>query len=169
MRYSADGGHREYIERIGFYQQPRTFPPAFRLRDCPDIFPSEFTCEVTGKTGLTFFEALASEREEALAIHRVFPPPLKTPILKSVQFGRCPVDVKRCSTLMVFFFPVVEGRLDDLVDRVWDRFAHRFYPNESESCPRPFAHLNANSLRRGVRDATRRRGQVLLQRPIRAS
>lgn len=98
----ADDGDREYIERIGFYQQPRTF------RDIPLcatalMIPPEFTCEVTGKTGLTFFQALASEREEALAIHRVFPPPLKTPILKSVQFGRCPVNVKRCSdALMVF-------------------------------------------------------------------
>lgn len=70
-----------------------------------------FQCELTGKINLTYFEALKSERHEAIALHKIFPEQLKEPVLRSVQFH-------------------VTGRLDHLVDRVYDRFKDRFFPAE---------------------------------------
>lgn len=43
---------------------------------------------------------------------------------------------------------VVEGRLDDLVDRVHDRFANRFYPNESTSIRMPLRQKTLTPLPR---------------------
>jgi hypothetical protein len=46
----------------------------------------QFQCEVTGKSGLNYFEALDSEQQEARTMHSRFPEPLKSPILKAVQW-----------------------------------------------------------------------------------
>lgn len=46
----------------------------------------QFQCEVTGKSGLDYFQALASERTEAETLHSRFSEPLKPAILKAVQF-----------------------------------------------------------------------------------
>ncbi|KAK5108791.1 hypothetical protein LTR62_007851 [Meristemomyces frigidus] len=72
----------------------------------------KFIDAVNGKSGLTFFEALESENRSAKAIDDIFPPPLKDPILRKVQF----------STI---------SRMDDLVGAVFDEFKKDFFPGES--------------------------------------
>ncbi|KAK4561720.1 hypothetical protein LTR86_004399 [Recurvomyces mirabilis] len=72
----------------------------------------KFIDAVNGKSGLTFFEALESENRSAKAIEDIFPPPLKDPILRKVQF----------STI---------SRMDDLVSAVFDEFKKDFFPGEN--------------------------------------
>lgn len=45
-----------------------------------------FQCELTGKSGLDYFQALDSERSEAQTLHSRFPSRLKAPILAAVQW-----------------------------------------------------------------------------------
>ncbi|KAJ3788947.1 chromatin remodeling complex protein [Lentinula aff. detonsa] len=71
----------------------------------------QFQCEVTGKSGLDYFQALASERSEAETLHSRFSEPLKPAILKAVQFQ-------------------VVGRLDHLVESVYERFKDRYFKGE---------------------------------------
>lgn len=54
----------------------------------------QFQCEVTGKSGLNYFEALDSEELEARTMHSRFPEPLKAPILKAVQWRACPLPME---------------------------------------------------------------------------
>jgi ATP-utilising chromatin assembly and remodelling N-terminal len=46
----------------------------------------QFQCEVTGKSGLDYFQALDSERQEAKTLHTRFSEPLKPAVLKAVQW-----------------------------------------------------------------------------------
>jgi len=46
----------------------------------------QFQCEVTGRSGLDYFQALESEQQEARELHQRFPEPLKYMVLKSVQW-----------------------------------------------------------------------------------
>lgn len=46
----------------------------------------QFQCEVTGKSGLDYFQAVESERQEARTLHTRFPEPLKSRVLKAVQW-----------------------------------------------------------------------------------
>ena len=46
----------------------------------------QFQCEVTGKSGLDYFQALESERHEARTMHSRFPDQLKAAVLKAVQW-----------------------------------------------------------------------------------
>ncbi|KAL4243588.1 WAC domain-containing protein [Abortiporus biennis] len=71
----------------------------------------QFQCEVTGKSGLDYFQALESEQQEARTMHSRFPEPLKAAVLKAVQWQ-------------------VIGRLDHLVEAIYDRFKDRYYPDE---------------------------------------
>lgn len=71
-----------------------------------------FQDELTGKLNLTFFQAVQSEREEAQKLHQRFPEALKRPILRAVQF-------------------VITGRLDNLIDVVFERFKDRYFTNEA--------------------------------------
>lgn len=86
--------YESYASRISFYNQP--------------IFQDE----LTAKSGLTFFQAVQSEREEAIKLHKRFPEALKSPVLKAVQF-------------------IITGRLDNLVDLVFDRFKDRYFSGEA--------------------------------------
>ncbi|KAJ5256994.1 DDT domain superfamily [Penicillium angulare] len=70
-----------------------------------------FICEITGHSGLNFFEALRSEMEESREVNNTFPEALKEPILRRIQF----------STV---------SRVDNLVDEVFEEFKHDFYPGE---------------------------------------
>ena len=45
-----------------------------------------FSCELTGKSGLDFFDALESERRESMRTQNAFPNPLKSRVLQSCQF-----------------------------------------------------------------------------------
>ncbi|KAF8844084.1 hypothetical protein BDN67DRAFT_944466 [Paxillus ammoniavirescens] len=71
----------------------------------------QFQCEVTGKSGLDYFQALESEQQEAQTMHSRFPEPLKAAVLKAVQWQ-------------------VVGRLDHLVEAVFDRFKDRYFADE---------------------------------------
>ncbi|KAK0233457.1 chromatin remodeling complex protein [Armillaria fumosa] len=71
----------------------------------------QFQCEVTGKSGLDYFQALESERQEARTLHARFSAPLKPAILKAVQWQ-------------------VVGRLDHLVEAVYERFKDRYFKGE---------------------------------------
>ncbi|KAL2222021.1 chromatin remodeling complex WSTF-ISWI, large subunit [Thermoascus aurantiacus ATCC 26904] len=85
--------YEPYLQRMDFYKQRR------------------FTCEITGHSGLTFFEALDSEMDESREVQNTFPDALKEPILRRIQF----------STV---------SRIDNLVDEVYEDFKQDFYPGE---------------------------------------
>ncbi|UKZ96725.1 uncharacterized protein TrAFT101_011502 [Trichoderma asperellum] len=85
--------YEEYLNRMDFYKQRR------------------FNDEITGHSGLTFFEALTSERAGGQEVEAAFPEALKGPILRKVQFQTI-------------------SRLDNLVDMVYDEFKADFYPGE---------------------------------------
>ncbi|TKA81299.1 hypothetical protein B0A55_02865 [Friedmanniomyces simplex] len=72
----------------------------------------KFVDAVNGKSGLTFWEALDSEAKSSDAIENIFPAVLKDPILRKVQF----------STI---------GRIDELVNAVYDEFKKDFFPGEN--------------------------------------
>ncbi|ESK98367.1 ddt domain protein [Moniliophthora roreri MCA 2997] len=86
-------GYEAYAARMSFY----------RLK--------QFQCEVTGKSGLDYFQALESERQEARTLHARFPEPLKPVILKAVQWQ-------------------VMSRLDHLVEAVYERYKDRYFKGE---------------------------------------
>ena len=50
----------------------------------------QFQCEVTGKSGLDYFQALESEQQEARTLHARFPEQLKGPVLRAVQWRASP-------------------------------------------------------------------------------
>ncbi|KAL5361147.1 chromatin remodeling complex WSTF-ISWI, large subunit [Aspergillus floccosus] len=85
--------YEPYLQRMDFYKQRR------------------FICEITGHSGLTFFEALKSELEESREVNNSFPEALKEPILRRIQF----------STV---------SRVDNLVDEIYEEFKQDFYPGE---------------------------------------
>ncbi|KAI0307853.1 ATP-utilizing chromatin assembly and remodelling N-terminal-domain-containing protein [Multifurca ochricompacta] len=71
----------------------------------------QFQCEVTGRSGLDYFQALESEQLEARTMHSRFPEQLKPAILKAVQWQ-------------------VMGRLDHLVEAVYERYKDRYFHDE---------------------------------------
>lgn len=87
----------------------------------------QFQCEVTGKSGLDYFQALDSERQEARTLHARFSEPLKEPILKAVQY-RASFIVTQFPLLMIIL--EVMGRLDHLVEAVYERFKDRYFKGE---------------------------------------
>lgn len=74
----------------------------------------KFICEISGHSGLSFFDALKSETAGAREVEGTFPEPLKSPVLRKVQF----------STI---------SRIDNLVDKLYDDFKSDFYPGEHVS------------------------------------
>ncbi|KAJ7666415.1 ATP-utilizing chromatin assembly and remodelling N-terminal-domain-containing protein [Mycena rosella] len=85
--------YETYAARMSFYRQ------------------KQFQCEVTGKSGLDYFQAVHSEKQEARTLHSRFSEPLKAAVLKSVQWQ-------------------VMGRLDHLVEAVYERFKDRYFKDE---------------------------------------
>ncbi|XXG96468.1 glycosyl transferase [Hypoxylon texense] len=79
---------------MDFYNQPR------------------FICQITGHSGLTFFDALKSELAGAQEVDQAFPEPLKGPILRRIQCRIVP-------------------RIDNLVDMVYNDFKDDYYPGET--------------------------------------
>ncbi|KAF2836713.1 hypothetical protein M501DRAFT_1007053 [Patellaria atrata CBS 101060] len=71
----------------------------------------KFTCDVTGHTNLSFFDALTSEKLGSKAVDTIFPDSLREPVLRKVQF----------STI---------SRMDDLVNTIFDEFKNDFFPGE---------------------------------------
>ncbi|PHH61132.1 hypothetical protein CDD81_749 [Ophiocordyceps australis] len=87
------GEYEEYLARMDFYKQRR------------------FTDQITGHSGLSFFEAYNSELSGGREVEAAFPEPLKGPILRKVQFQTV-------------------SRLDNLVDMIYDEFKNDYYPGE---------------------------------------
>ncbi|KAJ6441653.1 dolichyl pyrophosphate Glc1Man9GlcNAc2 alpha-1,3-glucosyltransferase [Purpureocillium lavendulum] len=85
--------YEEYLNRMDFYKQRR------------------FNNQITGHSGLTFFEAYSGELAGGLEVEATFPEALKGPILRKVQFQTV-------------------SRLDHLVDMIFDEFKHDYYPGE---------------------------------------
>ncbi|ETN39705.1 uncharacterized protein HMPREF1541_05931 [Cyphellophora europaea CBS 101466] len=85
--------YESYLQRMDWYKQKR------------------FTCEVSGRSGLSFLDALRSELAGSREVDQAFPDALKGPVLKRVQFS-------------------TTSRIDNLVDEVFDDFKNDFYPGE---------------------------------------
>lgn len=109
------GALRGYAARMSFY----------RMR--------QFQCEVTGKSNLTYFEALESELQEARTMHSRFPEPLKASILRAVQWREYRVLATPYASVKLIYTLEVMGRLDHLVDAVYERFKDRYFPEERTS------------------------------------
>ncbi|KAI1082188.1 ATP-utilizing chromatin assembly and remodelling N-terminal-domain-containing protein [Whalleya microplaca] len=110
----------EYLNRMDFYNQPR------------------FICQITGHSGLTFFEALKSELTGAQEVEQAFPEALKGPVLRRVQFQTI-------------------SRIDTLVDVIYDEFKADYYPGEAVTI-----HLaNGERMTGIVRDKARLGSKVL--------
>ena len=85
--------YESYLQRMDWYKQKR------------------FTCEVSGRSGLSFFDALRSELAGSREVEQAFPDALKEPVLRRVQFS-------------------TTSRVDNLVDEVYDDFKNDFYVGE---------------------------------------
>ena len=85
--------YESYLQRMDWYKQKR------------------FTCEVSGRSGLSFFDALRSELAGSREVEQAFPDALKDPVLRRVQFS-------------------TTSRIDNLVDEVFDDFKNEFYVGE---------------------------------------
>jgi hypothetical protein len=83
----------EYLSRLDFYRR------------------KTFTCEITGRTGLDFFEALRSEVNGSKEIQDSFPESLHRPVLKEVHHR-------------------IEQRLEQLVNIVHDKYKEEYFPGE---------------------------------------
>ncbi|CCD26654.1 Itc1p NDAI_0I00850 [Naumovozyma dairenensis CBS 421] len=114
--------YEEYIERLDFYTR------------------HHFTCEITGTSCLTFFEALDSEESQFKFVEEKFPLKLREPIARFLHFNGI-------------------RRLDALVEQVYSKFKNDFFPGEivylrkakdsNSSTPQPHeetsAELSTNS------------------------
>ncbi|KAI0875060.1 ATP-utilizing chromatin assembly and remodelling N-terminal-domain-containing protein [Hypoxylon argillaceum] len=112
--------YEDYLARIDFYNQPR------------------FICQITGHSGLTFFEALKSELAGAQEVDQAFPEALKGPVLRRVQFQTI-------------------SRIDTLVDMIYDEFKADYYPGE----PVTIQLMTGERLTGIVRDKARLGSKVL--------
>lgn len=90
------------------YRQPTSLTPSART----NIVQKRFICEITGHSGLNFFDAQKSEAIGSQEVDSSFPEALREPVLRRVQF----------STI---------SRIDNLVDKVFDDFRQDFYPGET--------------------------------------
>lgn len=86
--------YEEYLERLDFYGR------------------HHFTCEITGTSCLTFFEALDSEESQFKYVEEKFPLKLREPVARFLHFN----GIKR---------------LDALVEKVYARFKSDFFPGET--------------------------------------
>ncbi|KAI5863242.1 hypothetical protein GGS23DRAFT_60200 [Durotheca rogersii] len=112
--------YEDYLNRMDFYKQPR------------------FICQITGHSGLTFFEALKSELAGAQEVEQAFPEALKGPILRRIQFQTI-------------------SRIDTLVDMIYDEFKADYYPGEAVTIQLP----DGQRLTGVVRDKSRLGSKVL--------
>lgn len=85
--------YEEYLMRMDFYHR------------------KVFTCEISGRSGLNFFDALASEVSGSKEVQDAFPESLREPVLRLVQHR-------------------VEQRLEQLVNTVHDKFNETYFPGE---------------------------------------
>ncbi|EFQ27106.1 hypothetical protein CGRA01v4_07588 [Colletotrichum graminicola] len=112
--------YEDYLNRMDFYKQRR------------------FICQITGHSGMTFFEALKSELAGAEEVEQAFPEALKGPVLRRVQFQTV-------------------SRIDALVDMVFEEFRADYYPGEAVTV----STADGERLQGVVREKTRFGGKVL--------
>ncbi|KAF9325656.1 hypothetical protein BG006_010861 [Podila minutissima] len=85
--------YEDYVNRYFFYKQ------------------KSWQCETTGKSGLTYEEALESEHKEKSMVANKFPPQLRKPLLEFSQFQTT--------------------RIDAVVDDAFAHFKNKYYLNEN--------------------------------------
>lgn len=85
--------YEDYLRRLDFYTR------------------HHFTCEITGTSCLTFFEALDSEDTQFKYVEDKFPLKLREPVARFLHFN----DIRR---------------LDALVEQVYAKFKNDFFPGE---------------------------------------
>jgi hypothetical protein len=99
--------------------------PCWEIKETGELFPTyddylnrvdfyrrkTFTCEISGRTGLDFFEALHSEVNGSKEIQDSFPESLRRPVLKEVHHR-------------------IEQRLEQLVNLVYERYKNEYFPGE---------------------------------------
>ncbi|KAG0379361.1 hypothetical protein BGX24_000705 [Mortierella sp. AD032] len=95
MRFTNEifTNYEDYINRYFFYKQ------------------KNWQCETTGKSGLTYEEALESEHKEKSMVANYFPAPLRKPLLEFVQFQTT--------------------RIDAVVDDAFAKFKNMYFLNET--------------------------------------
>ncbi|KAL9586925.1 MAG: hypothetical protein Q9212_000597 [Teloschistes hypoglaucus] len=120
--------YESYLQRADFYRQKR------------------FICEITGHSGLSYFDAFQSEIDASDEVDDAFPENLKGPILRRVQFSTIP-------------------RLDYLVDRVFEEFKHDFYPGENVIVTYPDGNRSSGVLREKSKLPELRRPDDTVERP----
>lgn len=86
--------YEDYLERLDFYTR------------------HYFTCEITGASCLTFFEALNSEEMQFKHVEEKFPLKLREPVARFLHFN----EVRR---------------IDLLVEQVYARFKNDYFPGET--------------------------------------
>ena len=92
--------YEEYLKRLDFYMK------------------HHFTCEITGASCLTFFQALDSEEAQFKYVEEKFPLKLREPVARFLHFN-------------------VIKRLDALVEQVYARFKNDYFPGEVVYLRRP--------------------------------
>ncbi|KAG0242609.1 ATP-utilizing chromatin assembly and remodelling N-terminal-domain-containing protein [Mortierella sp. GBAus27b] len=94
MRFTNEifTNYEDYVNRFFFYQQ------------------KNWQCETTGRSGLTYEQALESEQKEKSMVANKFPPQLRKPLLEFVQFQTT--------------------RIDGVVDEAYTKFKNLYYQNE---------------------------------------
>lgn len=117
----------------------------------------QFQCEVTGKSGLDYFQAVESERHEARTLHSRFSEPLKPAVLKAVQWRTSCSSSFSVTPVSPLIVSEVMGRLDHLVEAVYDRFKDRYFVGESmlalyliELCPYQISRNRRRHIRNEV-------------------
>ncbi|KAF4984565.1 hypothetical protein FZEAL_299 [Fusarium zealandicum] len=95
--------------KVLFKRKPVQFLPPAEIED--ENTERRFNDQITGHSGLTFFEAFKSELAGGQEVEASFPEALKGPILRKVQFQTV-------------------SRLDNLVDQIYEEFKHDYYPGE---------------------------------------
>ncbi|KAL8927438.1 MAG: hypothetical protein Q9208_002243 [Pyrenodesmia sp. 3 TL-2023] len=98
------------LKRVDFYRQKR------------------FSCEITGSSGLSYFDALQSELDASDEVDDAFPDVLKAPILRKVQFS----TISRLDHLVDHVYEVANSLVQGFhftTDALQD-FKNDFYPGE---------------------------------------
>lgn len=100
--------YEEYLTRLDFYTR------------------HQFTCEITGASCLTFFEALDSEESRFKYVEEKFPLKLREPVARFLHFNEI-------------------RRLDMLVEKVYARFKNDYFPGEVVYLRKPSSTSTNNS------------------------
>lgn len=109
---------RAYLERTILYKRPI------------------WQCEMTGRVGLTFAEALESERIEKGRVKDKLPEELQKRVLERAQFRTCCFRVfsRVLSSLTIVYTYIETTRLDNVVDDVYDYYIERFDTGDLVTC-----------------------------------